>query len=311
MRFFSELLLESVSFISKDKCGKRIDQSKGPILPFFALISLFLMLAPPTGNAGYITMSPELKAIVDEPTKMVRLSGSVTNRGDESAKEVSLEFPTLNRRIKVSELMAVNTPSAVKVEIPFQELGIEKKGQYTLAYRVLYHDMNMYPFSNVQLLELVLGTVPARSLRMAFDLDGKNALTLQSDVESEIQIESIAEQDVSIEKVLLVSPIEVSSTIENEAPQLLKPGQKKKLEFEIQNKSALPGSNYYFAALASGTLGDLHFSEVVATNIVIEKPIEKRRKFVLYGLAGLGVALAIMGSLTAEKKVVRHKSDDI
>lgn len=259
-------------------------------------------MAPTLGWAGFITISPEITAVIDEPAKVVRLSGRVTNRGDESAREVSVEFPSLNRRIKITDLMSVNSPHDVSVDFTFQDLGIDRKGQYTLAYRLLYHDNNMYPFSNVQTLDLIFGLVPARSLRMKFQLDGAQVLRVHNNLETELEIESIADQDVAIDRIQLLGPIEVSSKLDDDIPRTLKPGERRELDFEVENKTALPGSSYYFAALVSGTRGDFHFSEMLTTNIFIEKPIEKFRQSVLYGLGALGAIVACAGAITAAKK---------
>ncbi len=285
MRIFSKFL-KPVSFATQNTVC-------------YALLStLFSCIA----QAGYITISPELTPAIDESAKVVRIKGRLTNRGDESAREVAVEFPTLNRRIKVVDLMVVQTPFDVSTEFSFQEIGIEKKGQYTLPYRILYHDNNMYPFSNVQMLDLILGLAPAKSLRLSFDFDGKQQLSLQRSVESEFEIESIADQDVTIEKVQLLSPIEISVKLDDEQPKTLAPGAKKDLDFEVENRSALPGSTYYFVALVSGVRGEYHFSEMVSTNILIEKPIENVRTFVMYGLGALGAAIAAFGAFTTFQK---------
>ncbi|MBX9766856.1 MAG: hypothetical protein K2X47_06255 [Bdellovibrionales bacterium] len=305
MRFFSWREQAGVSFLNEDKCGMRIDQSQGlgkwANLSWIAAISV-MFLGSSTSWAGFITISPEITAVIDDSARVVRLSGRVTNRGDESAREVSLEFPSLNRRFKIVDVMLVNTPYDVNVEFTFQDLGMEKKGQYTLAYRVLYHDNNMYPFSNVQTMDFILGLVPARSLRMKFDLAGAQTLNVQNDLESELEIESIADQDIVIEKISLLSPIEITAKLDDEIPSLIKPGEKKELDFEVENKTALPGSSYYFAALVSGTRGEFHFSEMLATNILIEKPIEKVRKYVLYGLGALGAIVAAASALASTRK---------
>ncbi len=244
------------------------------------------LLTPRGADAGYLHMVPSTQVRLDEDAKTVIVNWTVKNDGDEPAHEVALDLPALNESYSFSSAMPAGERADVELKIPFDRLGIHRRGGYSLLYRILYKDANFYSFSAPYSMSIVLPPAPTRVL--SGGPDGFSEISLSSRARGSVTLQNVSSIEADVDKIEPVAPVEVAVALDSvQLPLKLAPGERRSLDFHVTRAGALLGSTYVMGLVASGVAGDRHFAERISFTIRVVAPLLTGRTF-------MGVALAVL-----------------
>jgi hypothetical protein len=259
------------------------------------LLSMMLLMGGPTAWASYLRMMPAYEVHVDRQNKKVTIQWTVTNQGDESAKEVGLDFPSLNEVYPIAQDLAPRGQARWTLKLPFSRLGISRRGSYALVYRVNYKDANLYPFSAPSMVWISLPPELSSLLSIRRKrAGGELGLHLFSQVKVSVGIHNQSYQEVIVDRAELMAPLELHAAVqENLFPKTLNPGENADLTISLSPTEALVGSVYMIGIVVSGTSGDAHFSEPMTFPVRIKDRSFNPRNVIFAGLGLLGVGLIV------------------
>lgn len=213
--------------------------------------------------AGTISISVESSITTHSDKKTAELKCSVTNNGDEAAREVAIDMPLLNEREDLSASLAPAGTAHYTKEVSFQALNIDKDGAYALPFRVLYKDGNRFSFSAPQVALFHVGTPPssAVSLEMINTSPG-TTIELANKTSVEFSVRSVSVAPVSVRNIYPLSALELKAKLQDPVTaETLSPGATLKHRIEIENASALSGSTYPVFVIVEGERSEKHFAE--------------------------------------------------
>jgi len=269
------------------------------IRPSSVVVLLVAVLCTGAGLAAELRIVPSPEVNVDEGGRSTRLRWTVKNDSAAPALEVALELPGLNESHSISKLLAPGETAAMELTIPFTTLGIERRGGYALAYRILYRDTNLYPFSAPYLISIALPPVPSRSLSAS--LDGAS-ISLSDQVDRTVLLQNVAAVDAQVDRIETVAPLEIIVMLKGPRSSFrLTPGESREIDLSVQRSGALAGSSYVLGLLASGFVGDRHFADETLFNVKVVDPTVKTSTIMGGILAVLVLAILARGVLRSRR----------
>lgn len=247
------------------------------------------MYFPAIVEARVITLKIESTSITADND--LKISISVSNIGDEAAYNLKIyvdnygttQSSPLKDRLDVQETYNADFNFNINPKTP---------GRYALLIRVDYADANQYPFSAVSYcyyhykedtIYNIIGQINniklANKAKLALDL--KNI--------------DIKKKKCSI-RLLLPKELSCKHPAKN---VLLSPKGKKKINFNLTNFSALPGSNYQIYALIESLENNKYYSKAILGSIEIIKKekLIKSYRWVLMSITCLLIAILIFYNL--------------
>jgi len=241
---------------------RRSKNREGPlIIKKFISFFLFFTFFNPLANAGFITI--ETKITTSSENEILKVIAEVKNNGNEPAYNVEIRTD-LQTDIKVSKIKdALGVGETYKADFEFN-LNFKNPGKYPLVIAVNYTDANQYPFSALSCTQFAyrentVSQVFAKSMELAMSKKGELILNAKN----------LAEKDKNL-SIRLIIPKEIS------ADALIKKmsiqgRSEKEIGFNLNNFSALPGSNYQIYAILEYEEGNKHYSTVVPGVVKIER----------------------------------------
>jgi hypothetical protein len=190
--------------------------------------------------ASFISLQTSVSSKVDGD--ILKSLIKVVNKGDESAYNVQAEIRVGGKKVlaeKKPELMVDQEYTAMREF----KLKVDKPGDYPLVVVMHYTDANQYPFSalNVQTFSYQKAAPPSEVFgsmdSVSFFKEGKLKLTLKNsgDTAQKVMTYLVVPRELSVDKNLVETIIPAKG--------------KKQLVFELENFSALSGSNYQVFAV--------------------------------------------------------------
>ncbi len=239
-------------------------------------LSLFLSLAMCTiarpALATYLRLVPVFRMNVDEANKKVTIAWTVTNEGDEAAEAVALDFPAFSEAYTMSSELPPRSSATKTLVFPFAKLGIDKRGTYSLIYRINYKDANMFPFSATHLASIPLPPEVSRVLLLHLEGGTRPVSIVQQRKKTmTLKVQNASQKELNLEKLEVLAPVEILARLDDVVtPVRLAAGAERTLKLSLISSQALIGSAYAVGLLVSGTTEGKHFSEAVTfvANIV-------------------------------------------
>ena len=250
---------------------------------------LLTLLLPLSGWASSISIVADAVVSIDEASKTVSVKFGLSNQGDELAREVGVEFPTLNESIIVGKEVYPKQKVEHEQKIKFESLGITEPGTYAIQYRVLYKDANYYPFSAPYVASATLGTAPTRGVNIELtDRDYFKPIAFVDGTDITGGVESITTAALTKVKLDVLSSSEFSiqtpTTVDNGKLEL---GNSLPFSIKIANRSALPGSEYALILLVSGVSEGKHFAEPFYVRLQLVSQWKFYRNFLIVAVLGI------------------------
>ena len=251
-----------------------------------AAVVYAVLLSPRNLLASHLHMVPSIDVRIDENAHTVSLKCNVKNDGDEPAHEVALDLPALNESYPVANVLPPGESGSVDLSLPFDKLGMQKRGGYALLYRILYKDANLYSFSAPYSMSVVLAPAPSRVLSGASA--DFSEIAVSSRATRAVTVQNVSSMDATIERIEPVAPVELALAVDGgPLPLKLAPGEQRNFDVHVTRSGALLGSTYVMGLVASGVAGDRHFAERVSFTVRVVGPF-------LSGRALMGGALAAL-----------------
>ena len=248
------------------------------------LIFLFLLvLGPTSAKASFIRLETQINSTYDG--KRFKVGVEVTNRGDEPAYNVQVNGEVNGQMLTTpaKDSLGVNEKYSTDAVL---DTNLAKNGKYPVIVKVDYTDANQYPFSAISINHVVYGKNVTSQMFGIF----KN-IEISSEGILNLSLKSLSEQEEKV-TVRLILPRELSSPNLSKTISL-KAKSEDKVNFEVKNFSALPGSVYSVYAIMEYDEGDTHYSSSVGGNISIQKEggFVKSNRTLLIGIAVILVVL--------------------
>ncbi len=275
----------------------------------FCLLFLSLVGVPGLGvthaSATSISIVADTTVTVDESNQLVILKFSLTNEGDELAREVGVEFPSQNESVIAGKELYPKQKVEHEQKIKFETLGIKTPGTYAIPYRVLYKDANYYPFSAPYVASATIGSAPTRGVNL--ELKGREFFEPIAFVDgTEISgiIESITTTPLSDIKLEALASteflVQLSQPSQSTVAPKLEVGNTSPFDLKISNRSALPGSEYALILLVTGTAEGKHLAEPFYLRLQVISAWKFYRNFLIAAV----IAVVVLGfaGLTLKKK---------
>jgi CARDB len=225
------------------------------------LIFFLLTLGPTSAKASFITLETQTSPTYDG--KRFKMGVDVTNKGDEPAYNVQVNADINGRLVTTpaKDILQINKKDSVELAA---NMTLEKEGKYPVIVNVDYTDANQYPFTAISITQFVYGkSLPSEifGTLQNIEISTKGNLNLS--------LKNLSDQEKKL-TVRLIIPRELSSPSLSKTISL-KAKSEEKVDFEVKNFSALPGSSYTIFALMEYDEGNLHYSASAGGNIKIKK----------------------------------------
>ncbi len=261
----------------------------------FLTLFVFLSIFPFSyARGGYITI--ETKASTAIEGNNLKISVETKNKGNEAAYNIEIISNVQNEPKSGKIKDVLNVDETYKVEMDFN-LNLENPGKYPAVVYVNYTDANQYPFSAISCMQFNFGEnvssqIFATSADMQMSNKGTFLLNIKnlSEKEKDVQVRLIVPKELS----LLNSPKKVS----------LKARSEKEITFDINNFSALAGSNYQIYSLLEYVETGKHYTAIVPGMIKIAKkePFYLKYKTALIIIAVLLIILFLIFQFKPKSK---------
>jgi hypothetical protein len=230
---------------------------KKPSLPALIVISVLFAGA---ASASYISLKTTLSSKVEG--NILKVKVSAVNNGDEAAYNVQPEIRAGKQKRLARKREELGIAGTYQAEERFV-LGFKNPGQYPLLLTLHYTDANQYPFSalSCQLFSYGTGVAPSdvfgRLQPATFWKKGRVKLALKNRSEAQLPL-----------SVFLALPRELSCA--KESMRLDIPARSERTaEFEVENFSALSGSNYQVFAIAEYEREGRHYTNITPGTLKI------------------------------------------
>jgi preprotein translocase subunit Sec61beta len=260
---------------------------------FFLLTAYCLLLTLPV-SASYISLRTRVSSRV--VGDVLEVSILAVNKGDESAHNVQAEIRVGGRKVLAKKVPELGVNKSYEVGRKF-DLGLRQPGEYPLIVIVHYADANMYPFSALSCqtfsykAEALPGEIFGSIKSSSFWKKGRAKLTLKNMGSSLVAASTY-----------LVAPRELS--VRKEASIMsIPPKSAGRLDFEIENFSALGGSTYQVFAISQYEKDGLHRTSITAGLI----RIVESREILGISYTAIFVVLAILVLLLIAAQFWRKK----
>lgn len=230
-----------------------------------AIVAVLLMVFSISASASYISLKTSLTSKVKG--NVLEVMVDVVNKGDEPAYNVQAEIKVGEQKFLAEKRAELGINQTYKAYATFN-LKLGKPGSYPLVLVMHYADANQYPFSALTSHTYTYKTasppseVFGRMKSAKFWKTGKVELTLKNMGEEEIKT-----------KTKLFVPREL--TVARTSQQItLAPKSEQRVSFEIENFSALDGSNYQVFAISEYDSQDFHQTSITPGTVKIKETRE-------------------------------------
>ncbi len=226
----------------------------------YLLISLLLCLFVSPVFASYISLNTSVTAKV--VGNQLKVLVTAVNKGDEAAYSVQAELRAGGKKILAEKVQKLGVNQTYKGYATFN-LKLDKAGHYPLVIVMHYADANQYPFS-----ALTIQTFAYKAQDMPRDLFGRmKATTFWENGSIELTLKNSS--NVSLKaKADLVVPKEIT-VLGNVKDITLAARVSDKVRFDLENFSALSGSNYQVYAVSEYNKDNLHYTVITPGMIKI------------------------------------------
>lgn len=252
---------------------------------FFVLLAAAVFLTS-AAFASYITLKTTVTAKVEGETLKVLVK--IINQGDEPAYNVQAEIRAQGKKVLARKMPEVAINGKYEVYEEFK-VDLSKPGEYPLVIVMHYADANQYPFSALtcQTFNYQTKSLPAeifgKMRSKKFWKKGKVSLTLKN----------LSEKSLAL-KTSLVGPRELNFPA---AKKVNISGKgTSKIDFELENFSALSGSTYQVFALSEYDNDGVHQTTITpgTVRIVQEKSFAGLKYSHLIILLGIMIVLFVL-----------------
>jgi hypothetical protein len=250
-----------------------------------ALFCAAMLLACSWASASFITMATEFS--VSETPDGPALVVSTENRGDEPAYGVQFEVQIGDKQFASSVVpqLAVNEKLAEEYMV---DGAFGLPGHYPIIIKTHYKDANGYPFSALSVAfhdyqQPVVSKILIRTEDVSIPSNGKGKVGFV-----------IRNTDSVIRNLELVLhlPDELVAVSERQSIQL-EPASEERLQFAVENFSALENSSYAIALVAQYEDDERHYSNAGPAVVRITGPSSMPESWV-WGVGGAVVIIVIV-----------------
>lgn len=266
---------------------------------FTKLLMFVSLLFSSSVTAGFIQIVRN--TTVTQVDDKFSIQMELVNKGNENSREVSIEFPILNRKVSVSNNLFPNTPSTVQVDFIKKDINAILPGLYTLTFKILYQDNNGYSFTSPQVLSIVNGEQPITPA--VIDMLGNNDFEISSISDIKFKIRNIQNTDLRLTNLQVFSASEFLVNHKfQKTPVTIGGNSEKMFKVGIENKSGLTGSNYQFFIIAEGEYLGKHFSVYSPFFLKLVESQFNAENILKYSFYLLGLILLCFGLFKTIKK---------
>jgi len=240
----------------------------------YLLISLLLCLFVSPVLASYISLNTTVTAKVDG--NQLKVLVTAVNKGDEPAYNVQAELRAGSNKILVEKVQKLEVNETYKGYATF-DLDLDKAGHYPLVVVMHYADANQYPFS-----ALTVQTFAYKAKDMPKDLFGRmKSTTFWENGSIELTLKNSSNVNIKAKSDLVV-PQEI--TVLGGAKEVaLAARVSAKVKFDLENFSALSGSNYQVYAVSEYDKGSFHYTVLTPGMIkIVERNFFVRYNYFIY-----------------------------
>ncbi len=217
------------------------------------LLILLLCLIASSAFASYISLNTTVTAKV--VGNQLKVLVSAVNKGDEAAYNVQAELRAGGKKILAEKVQKLEVNGTYKGYATFN-LNLDKAGHYPLVIVMHYADANQYPFS-----ALTIQTFAYKVQDMPKDLFGRmRSTTFWENGRIELTLKNSSNVDIKA-KADLVVPKEIT-VLGGVKDLALAARVSDKVRFELENFSALSGSNYQVYAVSEYDKGNFHYTVI-------------------------------------------------
>jgi hypothetical protein len=231
-----------------------------------ALFCAAMLLACSWASASFISMATDFS--VSETADGLVLVVSTENRGDERAYGVQLEVQTGDQQFASSVVPQLAVNEKLEEEYTVDD-AFSLPGHYPIIIKTHYKDANGYPFSALSVAfydykQPVVSKILIRAEGVSIPSNGKGKVGFV-----------IRNTDSVVRNLDLVLylPDELVAVSERQSIQL-EPGSEERLQFLVENFSALENSSYAIALVAQYEDDARHYSNAGPAVVKITGPSE-------------------------------------
>jgi hypothetical protein len=252
---------------------------KSSILCFLLCLAAAAVLIPATSDAGTISMNSSMQS--KDVNGRLGLEVTVKNDGDEAAKSVQVHLELSGEKL-TGPLWDTMNAGEKKTETFFFEHMPPKPGTYPVYVTIEFSDLNMYPFTALNLSAFQVGreTEQAQLFAKADALELSKSGTLSITVKNlddhakNVTARVLGPRELDIKPMLFELDLSPNSTADR--------------SLEVANFSALPGAGYPIFVIFEYEQGDMHFSHPLVTRVKIAQggfSNAQRNKIIIIGAA--------------------------
>jgi len=230
-----------------------------------ALITVILMVFSLGASASYISLKTSLASKVKG--NVLEVMVKVVNKGDEPAYNVQAEIKVGEQKFLAEKRAELGIDQTYQAQASFN-LKSNKAGSYPLVLVMHYADANQYPFS-----ALTGHTYTYKAASPPSEIFGRmNSAKFWKKGRVELTLKNMGDEEIKTKTKLFV-PREL--TVARNSHQItLAPKSENKVAFEIENFSALDGSNYQVFAVSEYESQGFHQTSLTPGTIKIKETRE-------------------------------------
>ncbi len=230
-------------------------------------------------HAGFIRISADVRTSVSNKTVMIEIS--MENQGDEAAHNVQADALFMSE--PVSTPATASIPPGSKISHSVELETDEKFARIIIPILMHYEDANAHPFSAITYADASTEKAVSRPFLIKCD---KTSLEVKAHIPVTVKNLTGQSRELILKTAL---PKEISADSNNEKLRL-GPNEEARLELDIRNFSALPGSSYNALVLGTTNIEGYRYDqkglcriEVVESGLA--ETILRHRVWIFTGLA--------------------------
>ncbi len=269
-----------------------------PCFNFTLLLMAVVLVCPGvTPAAGILKIETKTTVRVEDDILHIRVE--YINRGSAPAHQLQVNVTVLGTEERAPITPQLEPGQSNTVTFQKDVSGL-RNGRYPLMVAVDFHDANQYPFSALSGMTFFKGT----DVNAELIAESEN-MTIQGEGMLRFTLKNLSQSDKTIETSLFLpkefSASELSQTIS------LDGRSEKRIDFEIENFSALPGATYPVFCFFEYDTEAAHHTALARSMVFIEADENLFRRF-----RWLWITLAAMLSIcliavVAKERKKQHK----
>jgi hypothetical protein len=230
--------------------------------PEWSILFAILFLIPAMVHAGTISMSSSLT--MKNVDGRIGLEVLVKNDGNESARTVQIHLELIGEKLDGPRWETMG-PSEKNSTIFFFEKMPAMSGTYPVFITIEFADMNMYPFTALNVGAVSVGEkggqaqLFAKSEPISISKSGALAMSVKNldDKKKNVTARVLGPREVDVKPILFDLELEPHATVDR--------------TLEVSNFSALSGAGYPIFVIFEYEMGGAHYTHPLVTRVTISQ----------------------------------------